>query len=65
MPKQTITAALEIGKRVKWTDEKGITRINRIMYFYENGTAALNHFSGYANLWAIVPVHSLTPVTNC
>jgi hypothetical protein len=58
---------LQIGRKVSFTDEQGITRIARIMWIYDNKDIALNHFYGNFNLFTRIPADTVfsIPQINC
>ena len=55
MVKSANGTLLQIGHKVSFTDEQGLTRIARIMWIYDNLDVALNHFYGAANCFTRIP----------
>lgn len=58
---------LQIGQKVSFTDEQGITRIARIMWIYDNLDVALNHFYGAHKCFTRIPADKVfsIPQINC
>ena len=58
MAKSANGTLLQIGHKVSFTDEKGLTRIARIMWIYDNLDVALNHFYGAPKCFTRIPANT-------